>query len=377
MYCFTRKLAALIAAAAVLSVVETAWAEEAEGKRRFLEVFSQGYSRYEIERDSSGEQQVVAFFTGGVEFSYLGYHMSADELRYNQATGRADISGAVELRLKDDSGEVESKVSCDRIIIDGEAGEGTIPGSLSGELRYESILVSAGSAAFSFEPGAEVSSFGQLAFRLEDGVSVTTKDGFTLSTARAEYDGETGRLSAPGQVALTGEKAADGAFAASGQFWVALTGSNLTAELTGQSGFSWVEVGAVNAEFTGGWLSAGLARLEPLSTGSTSLDGAWHVDLLRGPVTGELHHPDGDLAISADLVSGVIDDAGVREAELQGTAQVTREKLELASSALKIMRKGGGSYTVSAPELTEARFDIAQLSGSEPLDIATIQSWLD
>ena len=132
----------------------------------------------------------------------------------------------------------------------------------------------------------------------------------------------------------------------------------------------------MNAEFTRGWLSAGLARLEPLSGGGAQ-DGAWHVELLQGPVSGELHQPQGDLSISAEKVAGVIDESGVREVELQGTAQVTRDELQLESGALRITRGGGGAYAISAPGLTEARFDVAQLSGSEPLDIATIQGWLD
>ncbi len=83
------------------------------------------------------------------------------------------------------------------------------------------------------------------------------------------------------------------------------------------------------------------------------------------------------MSVSAEELGGVIDGAGIREVILTGKAVVRREDFELTSSEIVVTRNGDGAYSFSAPELTQARFDFAQLSGSEPLDIETIQSWLD
>jgi hypothetical protein len=327
------------------------------------------------------EQQVVAFFTGHVEFSYLGYQMSADEVRYNQATEVATISGAVEVWLPDENGEVETRFNCIELIINGEQGHGAIPGAFQGSLNYGRTALVAGSAEFGFPPGQAVSSAAELSLTLKDGVSVSSPDdGMTFTTGSAMYEGASGKLSAPGQIALVGTDAAEDSPAGETTVWLTVQAGGLTGQVDPADGVRWVELSSVNAEFIGGWLSAGTTRLEPLASNDSSGvlgASAWRVEMINGPVTGALMQEDGILEVSAEQIGGSIDRSGIREIELTGQASVKRGDFELYSSQIVVKRHARNSYSFTAPELTEARFDFAQLSSSDPLSIETIQSWLD
>lgn len=110
---------------------------------RFLVLKPAEYSRYEISPDG----HVVVFFPLGVEGWYRGYHLRAGELRFDQLTETASLSGGVVF-------DVDTyRLACASISLDGRSGRGSIPGMLSGHDTLRDLYFQAAGAELSFAGG--------------------------------------------------------------------------------------------------------------------------------------------------------------------------------------------------------------------------------
>jgi lipopolysaccharide export system protein LptA len=150
-----------------------------------FEIHSSGYSRFEIGDDG----QIVVVYSGGVEFSYLGSRLRADELHFDQASRTADVSGDVQFETED------FVLSTQRVRIDGMAGKGEVSGHIVGNLKQSGVRFEADDARLTFPPEATELSTRQMQLVLAGSVAVYTRDGAELRTDEVALDGSTGRFS--------------------------------------------------------------------------------------------------------------------------------------------------------------------------------------
>lgn len=392
-------------------------ADDGQERDQILEIRSQGHTTYTIEN-----KEVHAVYSGHVEFDYSDFNISADELDYNQADDSIEVAGSVVLMLEDGS-----TVRCDKITIEPKVASdpyrhGTFSGRITIDLSSKSdsensaqesepsdgadseqprlLQIVAGSGQFSFRKDVKIRSASQLSYSLEDGITITAAEdnqSYTLTTASASYSAETLQLTSSGQLGLVGsisEQKEKGKTDTS----LNMASSGFTAQLAVKKGLkegsreklviNWFELAAVHTQFEtsiqtkdgtesrSGWLSVGKLRLEPQEHGMADKGVGWHLEALNGPVSGMLRQNTGDLTISADEIAGDFDREGIREMELLGSASVQRDGVRLESSKITVSR-GEEAYDISSPGLMEARLNFAQLSGREPIDISTIEGWLD
>jgi hypothetical protein len=110
---------------------------------RYLELRPARYSIFEV----SPEGHILLYFPLGVEGWYMGHHINAGELEYNQANEQVRLAGGVTIEL----GSYE--ITCETALLDGLAGTASVPGELSGTDSQRGIFFEAASAAATFPPG--------------------------------------------------------------------------------------------------------------------------------------------------------------------------------------------------------------------------------
>ena len=131
-------------AAIIMLACMAAPAQQAE-EQEFLVIRSQGYSRYEITGND-----VIAYITGGVDCTYLGFSIHADSVSYNQATKVAEAAGNIILgiplkpektpgdaaRATDGAppGAEQITISCHSLMLSGTEGRLNIYGPLGGTI---------------------------------------------------------------------------------------------------------------------------------------------------------------------------------------------------------------------------------------------------
>ncbi len=163
---------------------------------RFLVLRPAEYSRYEISPDG----HVVIYFPLGVEGWYMGYYLRAGQLRYDQATEVASLSGGVLFRMPGYA------IACAALTLDGTTGSGEIPGTLSGVYDERGLYFQAGKAALSFPPGLarqeQNFSLSTISLDLRGGVRATDSLQNTLLTESLHFDGPGGRIHSGGEFDL-------------------------------------------------------------------------------------------------------------------------------------------------------------------------------
>jgi hypothetical protein len=157
----------------------------------YLEIYSEGYSRFEIMGD-----EIVAHVTGGVDFSYMGYKCHADELVYHHASQQAEATGDVQFAL----GEVQLTTA--KAVLDVAAGKALLGEPVYGKLSTQGMLLEAQAAALTFAPGQPPESMDDVVAELTGGVSVFTMTGSWLKTEALTLNGGEHTLQTKGAFAM-------------------------------------------------------------------------------------------------------------------------------------------------------------------------------
>ena len=325
-----------------------------------LRIRSNGKTRIEI-RD--GNQ--VAVYTGGVQFSYLDYLLSADELHYSQLDDFVEAMGNVSLS------QTGSRIDSDRIELHLADGLLVSPGELRGQLAREgmSFLAASASVQLSGQPGDKESSY---VISLRDQVFVSSQDGYSFSTSLVTMDTGSRLINVPRQFSLRlpgngGGQPEDAALP--GMADLILSGASMTGTLDEHMQIESLlalapEVHGEQLQFSAGSVRAGFQ--------DNGHDGIM-IDLLAtgSPVRGLFRQPREDLLFSADSISGTIDPGYGSQFLLSGGINLSADLALLVSDKLSIVQDMQGLRIVF-PEGLEAGMSLNVLSGNEDIDLSTI-----
>jgi len=341
------------------AVMVAAGARAQEAEPRFLDVTAGGYSRFEI---SDGD--VVAFVTGGVEATYLGYHLTADELRYNQATQAAVVTGSVRVAVG------SMLWICDEVRLDGAAGEAVIDKPLSGTLSEPALGFQAGAAKATFPPGKTVQDISDVNLRLSAGVVVTGPGQTRLEAPAVAFDGASLRISTEGQFVCTGDMGPQTVVVSTAKLdfsEIRLEGTRIVAQLTKEGALDYGQVD--QPVFSTPEMRLSADRLTVRNVPGVAAVGLWwEVEFAGSPITGRLESEGRVLAFNARTAQVELGEEVLQHVALQGNVQMDYEGTHLAAESLVVEREGEG-YAVKAPEGLSAGFDLAGLSGAAPVDL--------
>jgi hypothetical protein len=340
--------------------------------RRFLEVTSQGYSRYEI-----SEGDVVAFFTGGVQCTYLGYALVADELRYNQATQVATASGKVGLA------SASMDLNCDEAVLDGATGQLVVDSNLNGALNDPSVSFTADSAIVHFPPGQFNAGLETLDLELigdgDTGVQINGPHHSLLVAHRLLFAGKTRAITCPGRFQFTAEldraiqtPATNGAQQAELQH-LSMTGSSLDTVLDASGMFSTAQIKAALLQSDNAELSSPELHLNLLPPAAPDAPG-WIVEASGAPIAGRAQS--GEQTVSFTTLNARISSSGqdVDQIDLHGGVEVTTDSGVMSAETIQIRQQQRG-FSIAAPDGLRVAFDLAALSGNTPVDLPDLSKF--
>lgn len=394
MCCFWARRSALLAALAlVLAQTAPVSADEAE----YLDVWSKGYSRFEID-----DGDVVAFFTSGVEFDYLGFHASAQELRYNHATKAAIASGDVGLQLDGAS------ASCAVLELDGRLGSAVLRGNVKVVVPPHGIpptdavstgaqvilpeRVDASSVAKSRGPlelscsravlSYPTGSLGSTSFdislsdmdaQLIGPVVVTDDTGRCLRCAAASFDHQRMEVNVPGNFEFEGgSQPLVGNLAADLTSQAVVTGSALRLHLDAEGGLSLIR--CTDIEITTASLQAQLADIQASDLSPIDSRRRWQrYDIFTSSLSGVLEHasqPPVSFSVLDLTVHACAD--GTATASIGGSVAVDSTAARLRAYTLEVTLLADGCVQLNQP--FDAVFDLASLSGLEPMSLPSARS---
>jgi hypothetical protein len=332
--------------------------EAASGQPRFLDVSSQGYSRFEI----SGKD-VIGYFTNGVEFDYLGYHLRSDELRYNHSTQAAYAKGNVALTVDGVTAYFAE------IQLDGSQGTAVIPGALTGVVQNPAIGFEAASAQLSFPPGKLEAQLADITLTLSGPVKVTSAHQSVLQAESLTFQGSEMLISTAGPFTLTanyGQRTlADGNVLDLSS--IILQGKQLSAKLREDGSIASaqgteISLTTAQASLVGQYIE--VTNLAP--EGDEML--LWSAKLSGSPVTGRLDQPEMQVDFVASQVTSVQDANGFKSLNLYGNVELRYNGSDLLAEEVMIEQRAGG-YALSMPQGMQASFDFSRYSSGIALPL--------
>jgi uncharacterized LabA/DUF88 family protein len=349
-------------------------------EKQYLTVRSQGYSRFEIEADN-----IIAYYTGGVEFTYLGFELRADDLRYNQASGVASVEGTVQFR------SAGLNVDAHSLVLDAEQGRVNVTGPLrvlliqdAGEQdtsaaenpqpagRRGPLYVEAGSAVAVFPPGSVSPQLDEIDVELTGGILVVDEAGNRLTTSRVIYTGLGGVLNVPEAFELLAQLQPAAATtppqSPAGPLGLRISGAALSGAYNNKAGI--VSAAITQPEITASNGRASASRAQITMT-SVELGQSWQVELEGQPVALAFANAGQTYALDAEGVLATIDPTGNMEAQLTGDVNTNYGGATVESRGLTISSRDG---TLSIGDASGFRigFDLSERIDMEPLDLSTL-----
>jgi hypothetical protein len=339
----------------LLGRLHPAGADEA----RYLTVSSQGYSRFEIEG-----QSVVALYTEGVEFDYLGYHMIADELRYEHLTQRAEATGNINIVMDG------YNIYCEAVRIDGQAGELEIPGALTATLSDPPVQLAAGSLLLRFDPGQRVTSMQQIWCSLGGGVEITSEPQSSFSCEALLFDGASSTLTSGGRFSYHGDHGRHALGSALLDLSdLSVSGEDLLATISETNICS--QLAAAGVEIVASGLQLRAADLTLDNTSDTEELTSWECTLQGAPVTGLLAQPEDDMGFTAASVHASVDQSGLLGLQLAGDVDCDYAGMHLVAEQLDLERSGD-AFSLDMPRGVLAQFDLSKLSGAGQVEAESL-----
>ncbi|MCH7471952.1 hypothetical protein IIA79_03265 [bacterium] len=383
MSCFTSKQCSAVGWLFCLAPLLLAAQSDEEG--RYLEVYSQGYSRFEI-----ADGNVVAFFTGGVEFEYLGYELVADELRYDHNTKIAQVEGGIRLKV------AEMELWCEALELDGDKGRITVDRGISGKMSDSTLELQAGNALFSFPPGEENPALESMELRLGGGVELNDPGILRLSTEVLHYSGESSELHSEGSIKLEIELegVVEGSFL--GEFKgshelggteqsqntakLYILGDSLFGKVDDDGNLYQVAIEGIKLQGEGIVMQADRAVWEvaarsglqdPVSAAASEDDGRrWRIELSGSPVRGELLRNERNFSFESRKATLESTPNNGQILRLTGDAGVVLDGASISGSLIEARVTGEGRIALSMPEGIRAEFNLAELSGTAPVELS-------
>lgn len=368
MYYSTRKLSVFFIACLVIgsqAVAQQTVVEVTINPQPGRVVFhSAGDSRYELEAGN-----IVVFSWGGVELEYYGYIIQAEELRYNKVLQQGSLEGAVVVKTEG------LEIRCEKVILDGLAGELVIPGSITGTVQSPEMAFFAGQAKISFPPGSMVEEMSDLSLDLTGGVTIETASGIRFRSKGLVFDGAQNQLSSIGAITID---ARSFALPSSGGKDTSITnleitGQSMVAILDPQGMLVAAEIHQLGVESREVYLEADLASI----TTKEVVGGATNWDLLieGDPLSGGIRQERHNLSFSTKRAVMAFGKYGLESLELEGGVEVRLEDSNLHADQVNIVRTKQG-YAMRFPGRLTVTFSLYDLGGSELGQTGAIEQWL-
>lgn len=343
----------------------------------YLEVYSRGYSRFEIE-----DEHIIAYYTGGVQFRYLGYMLSAEEVRFDQELRQASVTGDVQLSSD------ELLLSSQSITLDGQAGTGEVNGHVVGSLPRVGVGFEATRVELAFPPGQDQPALDQTTLAISD-VQLYDSAGRRLTTPSLTLQGRdltftTGPLMLTGNVPnparavpaptaelepiegteIGAEVAAPAVPAAPTEVPARVTASALHGRLTDVGELSQVQLDDLRIDSPQARVSAAAARALPLAERD-----AWRIELL-GPVLLNLETGGRSIIAEAAGAWAELDGAGLAGVQLDDAVALA-DGNRIAIGSLSLNRVGS-RLALGAGGGVRLGLNLAQLLSIEPLDVSEL-----
>jgi hypothetical protein len=352
-----RRTAAVLAGG-VLSPLLLCAADE-QPPEGYLEIISQGYSRFEIEDGS-----VIASYPEAVDFTYLGYRVHADSLKFNQATMIAEALGNIELVSE------EAHLRCSSITLDGNAGRITANGGLEGDSQKLGLGFRAREAELRFPPGEYNPELTELVIAISGGIAIADVQGNRLQADSASIRGDRMELSLPGpvraQLQLERELASTEWLAEAGQV-LEIECLRLQGVLTEELGLQSMLANDLRAVSESLTFAAPVAMLE-LLTVPPGAEPQWHFRADSAPVTVRAVGQDRVLSASSQAADMRFDAGGLLQGELLGGVKIWSGDSLLEGEEFVITPSDGGYLAQARGGLTVSG-DIAAISGMSPVNL--------
>ena len=326
----------------------------------FLEIESNGYSRFEVEGD-----EVVARFSGGVEFKYMGFAGHAEDLVYHHATQSVTATGDVGFEL----GEVS--ISTTQALLDVMDGTATLGEPVYARLRGRGIFLESQSAKMNFEQGAPPSRVADVRATLSGGVSAYSTLGSWLETETLSLDGESGELATAGAFAVTlSSEQLKRQQENAGLQWGALRISGT------QAGFRFDEEGLLeHARFHNLVLNTDIGSINATKAevSRAVVEGhyLWNIELAGQPLTGSFASPQQLFEMQCQRLNASFLAGGEISGFLEGDVQLDTKEQLFTGGALLFSVDENGEWHVEVPhefsigfQLSDDSEDLGQIPGA-------------
>lgn len=330
---------------------------------RILEVESQGYSRFEIEGDS-----VVAYFPEPVIFRYLGYEVSAGNLRYDQSAQLALASGGVVAVSSDYSLEAAA------IRFDGAAGIVSAEQGVTASASKLALTLRGNVAELSFPPEVQDVELKDCAVLLRGQVSASDAEGSLLTCEEATFNGGDSSFSIPGsfQGRFRLEQPVHSVQGAQPIEAVIFSGQALRSRITKEGMLESVAfenpiIEAGSACFTG---ESVVSNSQPASGDAEQV---WDFTVLGSPARGQLVTSDDTYRFASSSVRGTVGLGTETRVALKGDTEIW-SKGQVLHCASASLTKSEDRLSIELDDGLEASYDLSQLSGMEPMRLTDLQS---
>ena len=332
-------------------------AAELAEEPRYLDVSSQGYSRYEI-----SESDVVAFYADGVDFTYLNIQVSADNLRYNHANQEAIVEGVAQGRFDN------AVFSCSDLYLNGARGVMEITGGA--HVEFAGTTVDCDSIKANFPGGETRLELSDLIVVAGPGVEVTTSQGHRVHAPELTFNGQDMMVTTDSMTRL--ELALEDV-SLDRESVLALSGLNIEFA----SMFCQVDeelnplqlvlkhITGVSEEIT---FTASDLQAMPLDES----DGAarnWDVALTN--MDGQLAVRDDWFSCAAVSAECRIDNMELAEIELNNSVRVHTNKGAFYADRARVTPTADG-FELILPDEVAVEFNLAKLSGQDPIEFDDI-----
>ena len=367
MFCFIKKHAACMVACWALASPSVAQqpAIEIEAETVLGRVVFQtaGDSRYELEAGN-----IIVFSWGGVEIEYYGFLIKAEELRYNKVLQQGSLEGGVLVQTKG------LEFSCERIVLDGLAGELNIPGPIQGKVAAPELTFFAGQAKISFPPGSLVEDVSDLSLKLSGNVVIQTAAGLRFKSSGLVYDGATNQISSAGEITIDAQT-----FSLPGSGIPVRSITNL--EVVGQSMVATIgqngmlvaaEIQQLSVKSREVYLEATTASVTTRTLAGTT---SWDLLIEGAPLRGGILQEHHNLSFVTSRALMTIAKYGLETLELDGGVEVGLEDSTLLADQVIITRTKEG-YVLKFPGTLTATFSLGDFGGSEFGEAGAIEKWL-
>jgi len=373
--CFFTNERFSVVLALMLAAIGLGFRPATAAEEHYLEVWSQGHSSFEIVGSD-----VVAIFSDGVKFEYLGVSAQSKTLKYNQADQKATASGDVVVFFK------QGELAAQEMVFNGDEGLLTLRGGVSGLHKQSGFSFNTNEAEVHFPAGSTDFELKDMYVNLIGEITLTSDGGDMLSTRDIEYSGATGEFFSMAPFLLT---AAIGKWQAGDTSAVDLSGAKIYGmELHGtydeEAGLQ--SVGAQDLSIKAAGLDLTLASLNAQPIVFDEDDNFTSAIVQLGKVTGWIKPLSGKpetadpeqvdiIELAAQSGQAEVDAEGLLALQLDHNVRLLYAGNPVVADSL-VLEREGDSYVLKMPGNVAIDFNLAEATGTEPVTIEELRAQL-